>query len=121
MRRFVALCAVVTALGVVSSRPAAAAKKPKLPAACVEALQKGEAMAVVLLETGRSGARLSLATEPFVRGTAIGLASTNPQGYVDALGKASSAYQDLSAILESGDAARDAYARAVEECQRRTR
>lgn len=115
MRKILALGTLMAALYM--APPASAAKKPKLPSACVDALRKADVLSVVQLETARAGAQVSIAAGPFV----LGNPAANANTYVAALADMESAGKNLTAILDSGDAARDAYERAARKCRSATR
>lgn len=115
MRKILALTAIVAVLCVAS--PAGAAKKPTLPKVCTDALRKADVLAQVQLETARAGAKLSVVSAPYLfKGT-----PADPQTFLAALTEVRNAQDDLTAMLHSGDAARDAYARAAKKCRAATR
>lgn len=117
MRRIVVMLALAATAVVSIPEASHAAKKPKLPNACVEALRLSDVLAVTQETTSRAGAQLAVATEPFLRGSVY----SSPEQMLSVLQTWNSRSTDLRAAVDSGTQAVASYRAAAQRCRQATR
>lgn len=115
--RLLAACAIVGLLVASYGAPSAAASKPKLPAACVDALRKGDALTAAQSATTAAAGQVVSASDIFVRGNP----TATPQILTTSLQSFTTAVNTLTAAAKSGDTAVADYRSAVAACRAKTR
>lgn len=117
MRRFVVIVALVVAATCGVASPGVAAKKPRLPKACVEALRAADELATLQDSTSRAGAKVAVASGPFVTGNP----SASAQALLTALQTFNTASDELQASIASGQSAITSYRDAAAKCRAQSR